>query len=80
MFVYTSYFALNLYHTPPLGALCSITDSQANLLPSTEGRRRAHKPLHTVVRSTKGAQEEDFIPPLCDLPPAMINKAVFGGR
>jgi len=77
VFVYAGYFCLNLYNTPALDDLCSITDSQTNILPRNR-KNSSGKLLHTVVRYGKDGQEENYIPPLYDLPPCMINVAVFG--
>lgn len=79
VFVYVGYFALNLYHTPPLDSLTTIVDTQSHLLP-TSARDSAGKitsyPPYTV-HTVKGRAGE-YIPPLYDLPAGMINEALFG--
>lgn len=65
MFVYIAYFALNLFNTQTLDSLTILSDTCAHIPPP--------KPAH--AESAQSAEEH--IPPLYDLPPGMINRALF---
>lgn len=67
VYVYVAYFALNLYHTPRLTDLSTITDTQANILPKGWDQSGLLSDL-----------SDDSIPPLYDLPPGLVSRAVFG--
>lgn len=73
VFVYIAYFAINLYHSPSFDDLTSVVDTQAHLLPvSLESE--AFPPYS--LNADLGFQD-DFIPPLYDLPHGLINRATF---
>ena len=79
VYIYIAYFALNLYHTRALDSLTTLVDTQAHLLPrkrDVHGRSRA-MPAYDINANL--GFEEDYIPPLYDLPAGMINRALFDG-
>lgn len=79
VFVYVGYFALNLYHTPPLDSLTCLVDTQGHLLPKAERDSSGNITKYPAysVHTTKGRAGE-YIPPLYDLPAGMVNEALFG--
>ena len=77
VFVYIAYFALNLFNTPALDSLTCISDTQGHLLPKAP---RSTKGFYAVsVGEQRDDQpDQDYIPPLYDLPVGLVNRAVFG--
>ncbi|TNY18659.1 PIG-P-domain-containing protein [Rhodotorula diobovata] len=72
-FVYSSYFCLNLYNTPPLSSSELLDDPRA-FVPPPPRPPRAPTPLwaHSVLL------EQDAIPPLYDLPVEVVNRVLYG--
>lgn len=95
VYVYIAYFALNLYHTPSLSSMTCITDTQGKLHPKFkrqfanqgandklqkgEEDKAAKYPPYSILQKMEG-YEDDYIPPLYDLPVSLINQAVFGNH
>ena len=79
VFVYIGYFALNLYHTPPLDSLTCMVDTQGHLLPRSEQDSAGNVTKYPAysVHTAQGRAGE-YIPPLYDLPAGMVNQALFG--
>ncbi|KAL8277333.1 hypothetical protein RQP46_010286 [Phenoliferia psychrophenolica] len=75
-FVYFSYIALNIFITPPLDSVHTLTDTQAYILPlpSSSTLRNAPHPLltHSVLLPA------DAVPTLHDLPIGLVNRVVYG--
>ncbi|ORY92781.1 PIG-P-domain-containing protein, partial [Leucosporidium creatinivorum] len=74
--VYFSYIALNIFITPSLDSLHTLTDHNAYLLPfpaPAEGDETPHPLLANSV-----CLPEDAVPPLHDLPIGLVNRVVFG--
>lgn len=86
VYVYIAYFSLNLYHTPALSSMTCITDTQGKLHPffkkknqdSNGGNCGSYTP-YSIIHNEPD-REDDYIPPLYDLPVGLINQAVFGTR
>jgi hypothetical protein len=76
VYVYIAYFALNLYHMPSLSSMTCIKDTQGRLHPHFASDYRKDRSGNEDVPAL--GQEEDYIPPLFDLPVSLINGAVFG--
>ncbi|KAL8277342.1 hypothetical protein RQP46_010295 [Phenoliferia psychrophenolica] len=75
-FVYFSYIALNIFITPPLDSVHTLTDTQAYIipLPSSSTADNAPHPLltHSVLLPA------DAVPTLHDLPIGLVNRVVYG--
>lgn len=82
VYVYVAYFSLNLYHTPALSNMMCVTDSQGKIHPRFRNAGMTDNPANTSppysIRQTMPGREDDYIPPLYDLPVSLINHAVFG--
>ncbi|GJN89358.1 hypothetical protein Rhopal_002338-T1 [Rhodotorula paludigena] len=78
VYIYTGYFALNLYSTPPLDSVELLDDPRAFVSPpprpppSTDGKPRPPTPLwaHALLLP------DDAIPPLYDLPMDVVNRVL----
>lgn len=84
IYVYIAYFALNLYHTPALSSMASVTDTQGKVHPKlkeVDRKLEAESPIYPPysIRHKMEGYEDDYIPPLYDLPVSLMNQAVFGG-
>lgn len=77
VYAYVAYFALNLYHTPALDSLTTLVDTQAHLLPRKRDVAGRSSALPAYDINADLGFEEDYIPPLYDLPAGMINRALF---
>lgn len=85
VYVYIAYFALNLYHTPAMSSMTCITDTQGKIHPKfREGTNSTERRVFTFppysIRNNMENYEDDYIPPLYDLPVNLINQAVFGNE
>lgn len=85
VYVYIAYFALNLYHTPALSRMTCVTDTQSKIHPkfreeagSADQTRSSFLPYS--IRHSMEVYEDDHVPPLYDLPVALINQASFGNE
>ena len=76
-FVYVAYFALNVYHTPALDSLSCITDTQGHLLSNSGAASSKAYTVSVKIEHDKIDMDQDYIPPLYDLPVSLINRAVF---
>ncbi|SCV74341.1 BQ2448_6773 [Microbotryum intermedium] len=70
-FIYFSYLSINLFITPPINSFDTLTDPFAFILVPTE-----HDPHPLIANSI--LLPPDAVPPIHDLPVALVNRVVFG--
>ncbi|KAM0752892.1 PIG-P-domain-containing protein [Meredithblackwellia eburnea MCA 4105] len=79
-FVYFSYIALNIFITPPLDSLHTLTDTQAYILPYPPKTSELQSETSHPLLSHSVHLPPDAVPTLHDLPVGLVNRVVFGDR